>query len=59
MRCAFGYLSDMSETKQEKKKEKKEQSQAELQLTYDPNNPDPHRRRSQFAVPGGEEKKKK
>lgn len=49
----------MSETKQEKKKEKKEQSQAELQLTYDPNNPDPHRRRSQFAVPGGEEKKKK
>ena len=48
----------MSETEQEEKKEK-EQSQAELQLTYDPNNPDPSLRRRQFAVPGGEEKKKK
>ena len=47
----------MSEAKQEEKK--KEQSQAESQLTYDPNNPDPHRRRGQIAVPGGEEKKKK
>lgn len=47
----------MSETKQEEKK--KEQSQGELQLTYDPENPDPHRRRGQIAVPGGKEKKKK
>ena len=50
----------MSETKQEtkEKKQKKQQAQAESQLTYDPNNPDPHWRRRQFAVPGGAEKKK-
>ncbi len=49
----------MGETKQ-KKKEKKEgdQTQAQSQLTYDPNDSDPHRRRRQFAVPGGEQPKR-
>ena len=44
-----------SDSKQEDKKEK--QAQGQGQLTYDPSNRDPFRKRSQLAVPDGERKK--
>jgi len=52
---------EMSEVEQEQQKKKKngEQAQAESQLTYDPNNPEPHDRRRQFAVSLGAQEKKK
>jgi len=51
----------MSEVKQEeqKKKEEAKQAQAESQLTYDPNNPEPHDRRRQFAISLGAQEKKR
>ncbi len=50
----------MDEQVQEKKeKPEKLQGQVQDQLTYDPHNPDPRRKRAQLAVPGGEEKPKK
>jgi len=52
---------EMSETEQEQEKKQKEgeQAQAESQLTYDPNNPEPHDRRRQFAVSLGAQEKKR
>jgi len=43
----------MSEAKAEQK-----QAQGQQQLTFDPNNPDPFRKRAQLAGSGGEDKRK-
>ena len=47
------------EQEQEKKKKEGEQAQAGSQLTYDPNNPEPHDRRRQFAASLGAQEKKR
>ena len=50
-------MSNQPRTDQEKKKEKK-QAQGQGELTYDPNNPDPFRKRAQLAVSNGIKRKK-
>ena len=56
----YYWVVSMAEQQLEKKKKDElKQSQVQGQLTYDPHNPDPHRKRAQLAVPSGEEKPKK
>ena len=51
-------MSNQPRTDQEEKKEKK-QAQDQRELTYDPNNPDPFRKRAQLSVSNGIKRKKK